>query len=604
MSIHEQFIKTESTQSPTSSNKVKTTTTTKPPTTTHPAHSVETAQMAQPVQPTTTSSLPTPEDGQQCSNCGTTKTPLWRRAPDGTLICNACGLYLRSNHTHRPVNLKRPPNTITISKEELGSCKGDGRCNGTGGSAACRGCPAFNNRIVAKKQLLEKSPKNEDVKIKTDISANGEEGGQSGISENNASTNSQTKSDNSNSGQAIERSKTSASAASATGSTDENSLAIACYNCDTTITPLWRRDDAGNTICNACGLFYRLHGSHRPIKMKRSTIKRRKRNVSDHKSKEESKDVKMSVTSPGRMVSLTASPTPTPSHASPSLQQKHQSPAQSHASNTASPPPSSSLHSSFVNRPMSPSYNRLPPFSYSIPFQRASQLGQTSQGSTPPPPLPPQQQQPSISIQQQQQQQAMPMTSTGSHMMPHSLYPRYSGNGRLPNGPGPLPGPPPPMPLPHIQSQAPQQMQHLQPMQMQLSQSVSPLPQPSIYQQHQYQTVAESQQQQQQPPPTLPPINRNTNTTSVVAGAAGCCSSCGSSKRTPTPMAIDFTATYKKETRAPPPSSTTTNNQNDSEGGDTTANTTGDVSGTPSPSGERRTGQQKRALTIGGLLNE
>lgn len=277
--------------------------------------------MAQLAQPTTTSSLPTPEDGQQCSNCGTTKTPLWRRAPDGTLICNACGLYLRSNHTHRPVNLKRPPNTITISKEELGSCKGDGRCNGTGGSAACRGCPAFNNRIVAKKQLLEKSPKNEDVKIKTDISANGEEGGQSGISENNASTNSQTKSGNSNSGQTIERSKTSASAASATGSTDENSLAIACYNCDTTITPLWRRDDAGNTICNACGLFYRLHGSHRPIKMKRSTIKRRKRNVSDHKSKEESKDVKMSVTSPGRMVSLTASPTPTPSHAPPSLQQ-------------------------------------------------------------------------------------------------------------------------------------------------------------------------------------------------------------------------------------------------------------------------------------------
>ena len=140
--------------------------------------------------------------GQGCSNCGTTRTPLWRRAPDGSIICNACGLYLKARNTARPVNLKRPPQTTTIILEgpsvsgktqsqgltssesrlvanatgnapapaelsqsvraamtcadndlKIGSCPGDGHCNGTGGSTACSGCPAYNNRVTKAVQL-------------------------------------------------------------------------------------------------------------------------------------------------------------------------------------------------------------------------------------------------------------------------------------------------------------------------------------------------------------------------------------------------------------------------------------------------------------------
>ncbi|KAF7728995.1 putative electron transfer flavoprotein subunit [Apophysomyces ossiformis] len=85
-----------------------------------------------------------------------------------------------------------------------GSCPGGGHCNGTGGSASCAGCPAFNQHQV-------------------------------------------------------------------------NRQALICANCRATTTPLWRRDEAGNTICNACGLYYKLHNVHRPVSMKRSVIKRRKR---------------------------------------------------------------------------------------------------------------------------------------------------------------------------------------------------------------------------------------------------------------------------------------------------------------------------------------
>ncbi|CAG8486078.1 10382_t:CDS:2 [Acaulospora colombiana] len=34
-----------------------------------------------------------------CANCSTTTTPLWRRAPTGETICNACGLYLKARNT-------------------------------------------------------------------------------------------------------------------------------------------------------------------------------------------------------------------------------------------------------------------------------------------------------------------------------------------------------------------------------------------------------------------------------------------------------------------------------------------------------------------------
>ncbi|CAO3598092.1 unnamed protein product [Absidia cylindrospora] len=62
-----------------------------------------------------------------------------------------------------------------------------------------------------------------------------------------------------------------------------------CFNCHTNTTPLWRRDATGQTICNACGLYYKLHNVHRPATMKRNVIRRRKR-VSDDQQQNSTKD--------------------------------------------------------------------------------------------------------------------------------------------------------------------------------------------------------------------------------------------------------------------------------------------------------------------------
>ncbi|KAJ2714546.1 Sodium- and chloride-dependent GABA transporter 1 [Coemansia spiralis] len=50
-----------------------------------------------------------------------------------------------------------------------------------------------------------------------------------------------------------------------------------CTNCATTTTPLWRRDPDGKPLCNACGLFFKLHGVTRPLSLKTNVIKKRNR---------------------------------------------------------------------------------------------------------------------------------------------------------------------------------------------------------------------------------------------------------------------------------------------------------------------------------------
>ena len=167
------------------------------------------------------------------SNCGTTRTPLWRRAPDGQTICNACGLYLKARNIQRPLNLKRPLHGTTLNTTQTGAgatyvaadagdgtCPGGGRCNGTGGAEGCSGCPAYNNRVAKSAQLT--------------VNSTGAGSSSASVCPANSPP-------------------PSASDASLDLTSTNTTVVVACQNCGTTITPLWRRDVLGSTICNACG---------------------------------------------------------------------------------------------------------------------------------------------------------------------------------------------------------------------------------------------------------------------------------------------------------------------------------------------------------------
>ncbi|CAO3624490.1 unnamed protein product [Cunninghamella blakesleeana] len=170
-----------------------------------------------------------PPRHMECVNCKVTKTPLWRRTPDRKqTLCNACGLYYKQYNTHRPLQVRhkaQPSTTSTINTIH-------------------RSHPYANDRPSSSSLQQQQQQQ-----ITSPL-----------ISEHDHDQQQQQISSSSSSQEIIK-----------------------CVNCQQTQTPLWRKNERGESVCNACGLYSRLHHRDRPAKMRKTTIQRRRRDcwVSD-----------------------------------------------------------------------------------------------------------------------------------------------------------------------------------------------------------------------------------------------------------------------------------------------------------------------------------
>ncbi|KAL9876832.1 uncharacterized protein LOC119642998 isoform X1 [Glossina fuscipes] len=75
-------------------------------------------------------------------------------------------------------------------------------------------------------------------------------------------------------------------------STSANSAqkGMSCSNCGTLTTTIWRRNIRGEIVCNACGLYFKLHGINRPHSMRRDTIHTRRRRPKDSEKSEKKRN--------------------------------------------------------------------------------------------------------------------------------------------------------------------------------------------------------------------------------------------------------------------------------------------------------------------------
>ncbi|KAJ8663256.1 hypothetical protein O0I10_000494 [Lichtheimia ornata] len=182
----------------------------------------------------------------ECFNCKVTKTPLWRRTPDRAhTLCNACGLYYKQYNQHRPLHVRHKTQQTSQLRTHPYASERVLAPSSSPSSVTASSSPQSNvaPMMFATLPLLQPTSTQGTTKM-------------------------------------VDIDKTSSSteeSSSSSSSSNANNSGVECANCHQTQTPLWRKNDRGEPVCNACGLYSRLHHRDRPIEMRKTKIQRRRR---------------------------------------------------------------------------------------------------------------------------------------------------------------------------------------------------------------------------------------------------------------------------------------------------------------------------------------